>query len=255
VSFVSQALKIPDRATVSLGIANPLTGIDALVHGSNNLHGWGAPSATDQTLLFVRGFDATSQQYRYDVNPRFGSSRQGTALNLAPMQLTLDVRLDVGPERERQDLFLRLRGGRGGRGNKASEQQIKQQYMRSYPNPFEQMLRQADSLKLNNDVADSIAILNKTYGKVIDSIWTPVAKYLAALPEKYDIDAAYDRVRDAQNKSLDVVGVYGPAAKALLTDEQIRQLPAYIALFLDKQAIRNVRPGRAGGGRGGLFGG
>jgi hypothetical protein len=43
VSFVSQALKIPDRATVSLGIANPLTGVDALVHGSNNLHGWGAP--------------------------------------------------------------------------------------------------------------------------------------------------------------------------------------------------------------------
>ena len=39
VALVSQALKIPDRATISLGIANPLTGIDALVHGSNNLHG------------------------------------------------------------------------------------------------------------------------------------------------------------------------------------------------------------------------
>ena len=255
VSLVSQALKIPDRATISLGIANPLTGVDALIHGSNNLHGWGAPSTTDPTLLFIRGFDPTTQTYRYDVNPRFGANRQASTLALAPMQLTLDVRFDVGPERERQQLFLNLRGGRGGRGNKASEQQLKQQYIRSYPNPFEQMLRQQDSLGLSNEVADSIALLNKTYGKVIDSIWTPVAKYLAGLPEKYDLDEAYDRVRSAENLSLDQMAIYGPAAKQLLTDEQIRKLPPYIALFLDNQAIRNIRPGRAGGGRGGFFGG
>jgi hypothetical protein len=255
VSLVSQALKIPDRATISLGIANPLTGIDALVHGSSNLHGWGAPSFADPTLLFVRGFDPTTQQYRYDVNPRFGANRQASALILAPMQLTLDVRLDVGPERERQDLFLRMRTGRGGKGNKMSETQIKQQYIRSYPNPFEQMLRQQDSLGLSNDVADSIAILNKTYGKKIDSIWTPVAKFLSDLPEKYDLDAAYDRVSEAQNRSLDQMAVYGPAAKQLLTDAQIRKLPPFIALFLDNRAIRQVRPGRAGGGRGGFFGG
>lgn len=255
VSLVSQSLKIPDRATISLGIANPLTGVDALVHGSNNLHGWGAPSLTDPTLLFVRGFDPATKTYRYDVNPRFGANRQASALNLAPMQLTLDVRVDVGPERERQDLFLRLRNGRGGRGNKLNETQIKQQYMRTYPNPFEQMLRQQDSLGLSEDVADSIAILNKTYGKVIDSIWTPVAKYLAILPDKYDLDAAYEKVRSAQNMSLDQMGKFGPAAKALLTPDQIRKLPPYIALFLDNRAIRQVRPGRAGGGRGGFFGG
>ena len=142
-----------------------------------------------------------------------------------------------------------------GRGNKLNETQIKQQYMRTYPNPFEQMLRQQDSLGLSEDVADSIAILNKTYGKVIDSIWTPVAKYLATLPDKYDLDAAYEKVRSAQNVSLDQMGKYGPAAKALLTADQIRKLPPYIALFLDNRAIRQVRPGRAGGGRGGFFGG
>ncbi len=255
VSLVSQALKLPDRATISLGIANPLTGIDALVHGSSNLHGWGAPSFTDPTLLFVRGFDPTTQQYRYDVNPRFGASRQGSALNLAPMQLTLDVRLDVGPERERQDLFLRLRNGRGGKGNKLNENQIKQQYTRTYPNPFEQMLRQQDSLGLSDEVADSIAILNKNYGRVIDSVWTPVAKYLAGLPDKFDLDEAYERVRTAQNASIDKMAVYGPAAKLLLTDAQIRKLPPFIALFLDNQALRQIRPGRAGGGRGGFFGG
>jgi hypothetical protein len=255
ISLVSQALKIPDRATISLGIANPLTGVDALVHGSNNLHGWGAPSFADQNLFFVRGFNPSTKSYIYDVNPRFGANRQSSALNLAPMQLTLDVKFDVGPERERQDLFLRLRGGRGGRGNKMSEQQIKQMYVRNYGNPFEQILRQGDSLGLSNDVADSIAILNKTYTKQVDSIWTPVAKYLASLPDKYDLDEAYDRVRAAENKMLDQMAVFGPAAKKLLSDEQIRKLPPYIALYLDNQAIRQVRPGRAGGGRGGFFGG
>ena len=255
VSLVSQALKLPDRATISLGIANPLTGIDALVHGSNNLHGWGAPSSTDPTLLFVRGFDPTTQSYKYDVNPRFGASRQASALNLAPMRLTLDVRLDVGPERERQDLFLRLRAGRGGRGNRINEQAIKLQYERNYPNPFEQMLRQQDSLGLSNDVADSIAVLNKMYGKAIDSIWTPVAKYLATLEQSYNLDEAYEHVRTAENASLDQMAIYGPAAKALLTADQVRKLPPYIALFLDNRAIRQIRPGRAGGGRGGFFGG
>jgi hypothetical protein len=255
VSLVSQALKIPDRATISLGIANPLTGFDALVHGSNNLHGWGAPSFVDPNLLFVRGFNPTTNSYIYDVNPRFGSNRQASSINLAPMQLTLDVRLDVGPERERQDLFLRLRTGRNGKGNKMTEDQIKQQYIRTYPNPFEQMLRQQDSLGLSNEVADSIATLNKVYGKVIDSIWTPVAKYLSELPEKYDLDEAYTRVAAAENKSLDQMAIYGPSAKKLLTDEQIRKLPPFIALFLDNSAIRQVRPGRAGGGRGGFFGG
>jgi hypothetical protein len=254
MSLVSQAVKLPDRATVSIGINNPLTGIDALLHGSNNLRGWGAQSFTDPTLLYVRGFDPATNRYRYDVNPRFGANRQASALNLAPMQITLDIRFDVGPERERQDLMLMLRAGRGGRGQRVNEQALRLRYTRSYPNPFEQILRQGDSLALSDGVADSIAILNKSYGKVIDSIWTPVAKFLANLPEKYDVDEAYERVRIAQNLAIDQMSVYGPAAKSLLTPEQIRRLPPFIALFLDNQALRQIRPGRAGGGRGGFFG-
>jgi Carboxypeptidase regulatory-like domain len=254
ISLVSQAMKIPDRATVSLGIANPLTGIDALVHGSNNLHGWGAPSLADPNLLLVRGFDPATNQYLYTVNPRFGANRQATSALIAPTQFTLDVRIDVGPERERQDLFLRLRPGRTSKGTKLTADQIKVQYERTYPNPFEQMLRQQDSLGLSNDIADSIAVLNKAYGKVIDSIWTPVSAYLAGLEDKYDLNSAYDKVSEAENKSLDQMAIYGPAAKKLLTPEQVRKLPPFIALFLDNQAIRQVRPGRAGGGRGGFFG-
>ena len=211
-------------------------------------------SARPRRPLARPGFDPATQRYKYDVNPRFGASRQASALNLAPMQVTFDVRIDVGPERERQDLMLMLRAGRGGRGQKLSEQALKTRYVRGYGNPFEQILRQSDSLNLSDNVADSIAILNKSYGKVIDSIWTPVAKYLAGLPDKFNVDEAYDRVRAAQNLAVDQMAIYGPAAKSLLTDDQIRKLPPFIALFLDNQALRQIRPGRAGGGRGGFFG-
>jgi hypothetical protein len=258
VAFTPGAGKLPDRATVSFGVANPLTGIDRLVHGPNDLHGWGASQFVDPTLLFVRGFDATTQSYKYEVNPRFGANRQASSVNRAPMQITLDVRLDVGPERDRQDLFLQLRAGRSGRGQKMNENQIRTRYTRNYPNPFEQMLRQHDSLGLSDEVSDSIAILNKRYTAIIDSIWRPVSKYLADLPEKFNLDEAYDRVSKAEDKSLDQMALFGPAAKKLLTDEQVRKLPAFIALFLDQKAIKNIRsamngrgPGAFGGGGGG----
>jgi hypothetical protein len=255
IAFMPAALHIPQRATVSIGISNPLTGIDALVHGPNNLHGWGSSQFVDPTLLYVRGFDATAQRYKYDVNPRFGTSRAANAVNRSPMQITLDVKLDIAPERELQDLGLQLRAGRGRKGTKLTEQQLRNRYVRSYPNPFEQMLRQHDSLGLTNAISDSISILNKAYAKKIDSIWTPVAKYLGALPEKFDLGEAYDRVSKAENSSLDQMEIFGPAAKRLLTDAQIRKLPPFIALFLDAKAIRQVRPGNFGRGPGGFGGG
>ena len=70
-------------------------------NGSGNLHGWGQSQSVDPTLLYVRGFDQATQQYKYEVNPRFGTNRLASSVNRAPMQITLDLRLDVGPERDR----------------------------------------------------------------------------------------------------------------------------------------------------------
>src|SRR5262249_58382729 len=53
MSLVSQAVKSPDRATVSIRLNNPLTAIDALVHRSNNTHCWVAPAFTTPSHLSV----------------------------------------------------------------------------------------------------------------------------------------------------------------------------------------------------------
>ena len=65
----------------------------------------------------------------------------------------------------------------------------------------------------------------------------------------------YPRNANPAASSHEKMAIFGPAAKKLLTDEQIRKLPPFIALFLDDKAIRNVRPGMQGRGPGAFGGG
>ena len=255
VSFVSSAVRLPQRATVRLGVSNVLTGVDMLVHGSENVHGWGQQPNLDPTLLYVRGFDAASNSFRYDVNPRFGDNRQSNAGIRNPFMLSIDVSYDVGPERERQQLNLTLRQGRRGdlTQQKQNEQQLFGRYSNSIQNPFDQILRQMDTLQLTTDQADSLASLNRIYSRFRDETWRPVARYLAGLPDDYDLPEAWGKVKAAQNAILEKMVVLGPAAKKILTREQLNRLPVFISIYLDEATIRAIRPGNANGR--GRFGG
>jgi hypothetical protein len=255
VSFVSTAIGIPQRATIRMGLQNVLTGVDMLVHGSENVHGWGQQPNLDPTLLYVRGFDATTNTFKYDVNPRFGDNRQSNAGIRNPFRVSIDVSYDVGPERERQQLNLSLRQGRRGdlTQQKMSEQQLYQRYSNTVQNPFDLMLRQMDTLQLTTDQADSLASLNRIYSRFRDETWRPVARYLAGLPDDYDLAEAWTKVKAAQNAVLEKMVVLGPAAKKLLTREQLNRLPVFITIYLDEATIRSIRPGNSNGR--GRFGG
>ena len=255
VSFVSSALKIPQRATIRMGLQNVLTGVDMLVHGSENVHGWGQQPNLDPTLLYVRGFDNTTNTFKYEVNPRFGDNRQSNAGIRNPFMVSIDVSYDVGPERDRQQLNLSLRQGRRGdlTQQKMNEQQLYQRYSNSIQNPFDLMLRQMDTLQLTTDQADSLASLNRIYSRFRDETWRPVARYLAGLPDDYDLAEAWDKVKAAQNAVLEKMVVLGPTAKKLLTREQLNKLPVFISIYLDEATIRAIRPGNANGR--GRFGG
>lgn len=260
VSLISQAVKLPQRATVRFQLSNPLTGLDALFHGWNDLHGWGAPPSISPQLLYVRGFDPATRKFNYEVNNRFGKSGANQTVRVAPFAITMDVRIDVGPERERQRLMLDLLQGRGRDGLKRTEAQLRNQYRNSVLNPFDLLLRQSDTLKLTLEQADSIATLNVKFNRFIDSTWTPVAKYLADLPDKFDEDDAWQKVRDAQNAVINRLAAYGPGVKAMLTKEQTNLVPAFLMIYLDEASIRALRPGASNarerlGGFGGGGGG
>ena len=102
------------RLAVSVLTVNFLGGLDQLLHGSNNLRGWGQFRGQDNTLLYVRGFDATTGSYRYEVNERFGATRNGANGITVPFQIGLQARYTLGPDRMRDMINGMIRGGGGG---------------------------------------------------------------------------------------------------------------------------------------------
>ncbi|HEY7394049.1 MAG TPA: carboxypeptidase-like regulatory domain-containing protein, partial [Gemmatimonadaceae bacterium] len=96
IDFNPVRVRMPQRTMLSLSISNPLAGADLLLHGTNRTHGWGQFVLPDPRLLIVRGFDAQSRSYTYQVNPRFGNTSPATSAFRNPVAVTAMVRVDVG---------------------------------------------------------------------------------------------------------------------------------------------------------------
>lgn len=241
---------MPQRARISFQLQNPLAAFDLAMHGENGLHGWGQTPSPDQTLLFVRGFDAANTRYVYEVNQRFGSTSLQQTLSRNPVRLVAQVSFDIGPSIERQSLTQQLDRGRSMLGAKFTEQTFKGMYS-SGPvlNPLRQVLVQADSLELTRVQADSLAAMNRWYTIHLDSIWTPIGKYFADLPDHYDQDLAYDHYRDGREASVDLLIKLAPAVKSLLTPAQVRKL-GFVGTYLDTRYLASIRSGTSGASMG-----
>jgi hypothetical protein len=245
-TFNPMRVRMPQRATLSFNLSNPLGAADLLWHGSSKLHGWGQPASPDQSLLYVRGFDASGGRYLYEVNQRFGATLPALSAFRLPVTLTAMLRFDVGPTRERQSLTMQLDRGRRTEGQKMPEQFLRLMYgTGGIPNPMAQILRQQDSLHLTPQQADSIASLNRWYSVRVDSIWTPVAKYLSDLPNSYDQSAAYEHYLGARHASIDLLAELAPRVKLILTAEQLRKLPPFVAGYLEPRYLASIRSGTA----------
>lgn len=167
-----------NRGQISFFINNILSGVDQAVHGANKLHGWGQQAFADPTLLTVRGYDATAQRFKYAVNPTFGSTAVYRNTFRQPFMLTVDFRLEVGPDRESQYLEMLLAPRKADKVKILSEPQIKQRIMRGN-NPIDQILFVKDSLKLTDAQIDSMRKLGQKFVTTRDSIAAAVAHYLA----------------------------------------------------------------------------
>ena len=115
------------------------------------------------------------------------------------------------------------------------------------------LLRQSDTLELTGPQADSLATMNRAYTISVDSIWTGVAKDLAALPNHYDQDLAYDRYKHAREATVDRLIALAPRIRALLTPDQLRKLPPLVASYLDTRYLAGIRSGTQGNTGGGVF--
>lgn len=256
IAFNPVKLRLPQRATFSFAISNPLGGLDLLLHGSNRLRGWGQPAIPDQNLFYVRGFDPATNRFKYDVNQRFGSANPAFTPVRTPVTATAMFRFDIGPTREEQSLTQQLNLGRRTDGNRLSESLFRAIYASGgLVNPMATILRQSDTLQLTSRQADSLATLNRWYLIRLDSIWSPIARNLAALPERYDEGHAYVQYKRGREATVDLLKHIAPRVKGLLTNDQRRKLPPIVTSYLDARYLASIRSGTAGAGGGAFAGG
>ena len=234
------------RLMISVSAINPLAGLDQLLHGSNNLKGWGQPNRADPTLLYVSGFDAANQRFIYTVNDRFGDNPASRAAIRSPFQVALSARLQLGPDRQRDLLEGTLRGingdrAAGGRAGGGRNFDIRTIVNRVAPNPVTAIIALKDTLQLTSEqvtrlqaVADSLSAKN-------DSLIADVEQQLAKGQGGADLAAIFPniqpRLQQARNNYLAAV----KSAQTILTPEQWNKLP---------EEIRNPSLQRASPGRG-----
>ena len=217
------------RLMISLSAINPLAGLDQLLHGADNLKGWGQPNRADPTLLYVTGFDAAAKRFIYTVNDRFGDNPASRIAIRTPFQLALQARVQVGPDRQRDLLEGTLRGINGARaaGGNGRNFDIRTIVNRVAPNPVAAILALNDSLKLDltddqitklKAVADSLTSKN-------DSLVADVQQQLAKGQGGADLAAVFPNIQpklqEARNNYLAAV----KSAQAILTPQQWNRLP------------------------------
>jgi len=247
VAIMPGSFGLPQRTSVSFTIANPLPLVDELLHGRDGLRGWGQAASGDPTLLYVRGFDADRQRFAYQVNPRFGDTRPSTTIGRAPFQISMMVRASFGPTPEEQSLDRQLSMGRSRGGPKLTAEQFKMQFTRASGGPIPMLLQPQvrDSLRLTTAQLDSLNALQARHAAAVDAIFTPVAEHLAGLGERADTKDAAERVRAARARATDLTLDVTRAARGVLTQAQLDQLPSFLQVMFDEQYMRRMR--QAGG--------
>ena len=219
------AFGLDRKLTISVSTLNALTGLDQLLHGNNNLHGWGQPSFPDRTLLYVRGFDPTTDTYQYQVNEHFGATNGTRNAFRVPFQIAIQGRLTLGTDPARQQFNNAI--GRGGAG-RVTPEALKARMTRLVPNAFLEIIAANDSAKLEL-TPDQITRL-QTGGDAFkvrsDSLVDRVANVLGDTTTKSpDPMTIFTKLQPtiAEARKLATQGIND--AKAILTPAQWAKVP------------------------------
>jgi len=235
-------LKLDRRLTFSLVTANLIGGIDQALHGGNDLRGWGSFSQPDNTLLFVRGFDAATNRYTYEVNERFGAVRGNQTGIRLPFQVGFNIRYTLGPDQTRD----RLRAAFGGAaGSRLTGEAMSAGVGRFFPNIPLQIIQARDSIGLTDAQVAKLQTLADSIQIQVDTLVTQARAAIekeGGNPDPAVLFGVKLRPFFERGTRLRLAGTNG--AKAILGDEVWKRVPTRI---VQPQGFGG--PG-GGGGRG-----
>jgi Carboxypeptidase regulatory-like domain len=248
-AFMNARLGIVNRTgftqrafSATLNLSNPIGGLDQLLHGSDNLHGWGTALQPDPTLLIVRGFDQTAQRYRYDVNPQFGRSSTSLPLSRLPFRVTVDVNFDLGVPAQKQQAVRLLNPGRGtstGGGIRTSADSIAAKLARQVPDVYKGILNESDSLLITREQSEALRAAQVSYHAQLDSIWKTASRTLAAMGNDYDADAAMRMIDESTERAWIVGRNQLSTLRGILSPMQL-QLAPWVTQLMQTEGKKEV---------------
>jgi len=239
------------RLNLMVSLVNPLAGADRLLHGRNGLRGWGQPDRPDGTLLYVRGFDAERQRFVYEVNERFGDTQSARTAIRNPFQLGVQLRLQIGPDRQRELLMGGLRalgGGAGGAGG-AGGIDVALLIERVAPNPVAAILERRDSLALSGAQVTALELLADSLRARTTAVADSLKTVIDSAGASADLRTLFPRLQPALQAVRDDYVSTLREAERVLTPEQWQKLPEWL-----RNPSLQRGPGGPGGrgGRGGM---
>jgi hypothetical protein len=242
------------RVTVSVTTVNLLHGVDQLIHGTDGLKGWGMQIRPDDRLLFVTGFDPTTNQFEYAVNERFGVSDPQAVAFRQPFQIGIQVRATFGPDRGR-DALLAMRGGAragfgGGFGGRPggfgppgaprggfTGSDFLERFRALLINPAALVLDHVDALDLSAQQVSRLVAMRDSLQMANDSVGAALQEEMEAAGME-DMRALIALIRPRLTEAAANVRTNLATVRAVLTDEQWNRLPEEI-----RQLDRRRQPG------------
>lgn len=190
------------RATMNIVFENPLAGLDQMLHGAEKLRGWGSQAQPDPVLLLPRGYDASTQRFRYDVNPRFGDTRAFRTLSRIPFRVVMDVQMDLSTPYDLQTLRRALEPIKV---RKAESKQVTWErrgadsiadlYLSRTSNLHRMLLAESDSLFLTKEQIGQLLKADSVYSAKVRDLYVPLARFLAEQKDGVAGKAALDSVQ------------------------------------------------------------
>jgi hypothetical protein len=251
-SYTPQQARLQRRVTLSLDAFNLPAGLDLLLHGGNDLHGWGQGGRPDAVLLYPTGFDPATQSYRYRVNEGFGQTRVFRTAAGSPFGMQLTARITFGARQQGAGgglLGIAFGGGgpggggggggdrggfRGGGGERGEGGGPDPSAFvdRLLPQPIDAILLLQDTLKLTEQQVTQLRAVNDSLKARNAPIREQLSTELAAAFQQAqqggaaDPQAVFRRIGPRLNEGRQNVQKALDQAEHILTPEQWRKVPA-----------------------------
>lgn len=213
------------RVSPNVYFTNVLAGIDQALHGGSGLRGWGSPATPDPVLLVPRGFDASAQRFRYDVNPRFADTRPGRTLSLNPFRVAIDFSINFATDYDLQQLRRAVEPVRGPTGwQRRTADSLAAFYLRNTSDIHKALLVESDSLFLSALQIAGLKRADSVYSERVRALYVRLGDFIA-LGQGGAGKAEVDSVQTIQKAYWKVFWEQPEIADSLVTSSQKELFP------------------------------